>query len=140
MVTAAIFREIPLLGELENFVPPTGFPPITTVWGRRNRVLSARAGATLNRALKPSRAIVVDGAGHLVMVEAPEQVTAAVLAAATGMRVVDSWPGRTAVAVERGPPTATCGYSGRCSPVNRTCRCAPLVWLIWTDRTLRYAA
>ncbi|MFD6107960.1 alpha/beta fold hydrolase, partial [Nocardia salmonicida] len=90
MVTAAISREIPLLGELDSFVPPAGFPPVTTIWGSRNRVLCARAGATLNRTLKPSRAIVVDGAGHLVMVESPEQVTAAVLAATTGTRVVDS--------------------------------------------------
>ncbi|MBC7299840.1 MAG: alpha/beta fold hydrolase [Nocardia sp.] len=89
MVTAAISREIPLLGVLDDFVPPTGFPPITTVWGSRNRVLSARAGAALNRTLTPARAIVVDGAGHLVMVEAPDHVTAAVLAATTG-RVVDS--------------------------------------------------
>ncbi|MFD4356676.1 alpha/beta fold hydrolase [Nocardia sp. NPDC058518] len=90
MVTAAISREIPLLGELDNFVPPADFPPITTVWGSHNRVLSAQAGATLNRTLKPSRAIVVDGAGHLVMVETPDPVTAAVLAATTGTRVIDS--------------------------------------------------
>jgi pimeloyl-ACP methyl ester carboxylesterase len=90
MVTAAISREIPRLGELDEFVPPRDFPPITTVWGSRNRVLCARAGATLNRTLAPSRSIVVEGAGHLVMVEAPDQVTAAVLAAATSARVVDS--------------------------------------------------
>lgn len=90
MVTAAISREIPLLGELDSFVPPPGFPPITTMWGSRNRVLCARAGAVLNRTLTPSRAIVVDSAGHLVMVEAPDQFTAAVLAATTGTRVVDS--------------------------------------------------
>ncbi|WP_410876277.1 alpha/beta fold hydrolase [Nocardia sp. A7] len=90
MVTAAISREIPLLGELDGFVPPTDFPPITTVWGNRNRVLCAQAGAALNRTLKPSRSIVVDGAGHLVMVEAPDQFTAAVLAATAGTRVADS--------------------------------------------------
>ncbi len=90
MVTAAISREIPLLGELDVFVPPDDFPPITTIWGSRNRVLSAHAGATLNRTLTPSRAIVVDGAGHLVMVESPDQFTAVVLAASTGARVVDS--------------------------------------------------
>ncbi|MGY0498123.1 alpha/beta fold hydrolase [Nocardia sp. FBN12] len=90
MVTAAISREIPLLGELDSFAPPAGFPPVTTVWGSRNRVLCAHAGAALNRTLKPSRSIVVDGAGHLVMVEAPDQFTAAVLAATTGTRVADS--------------------------------------------------
>ncbi|TCJ89721.1 alpha/beta fold hydrolase [Nocardia alba] len=90
MVTAAISRQIPLLGELDDFVPPHDFPPITTVWGSRNRVLCARAGATLNRTLTPSRAVVVEGAGHLVMVEAPDQVTAVVRAAMTGTRVVDS--------------------------------------------------
>lgn len=90
MVTAAISREIPLLGELDSFVPPTDFPPITTVWGSRNRVLCARAGAAMNRTWKPSRSIVVDGAGHLVMAEAPDQFTAAVLAATAGPRVADS--------------------------------------------------
>ncbi|MFD3746288.1 alpha/beta fold hydrolase [Nocardia sp. NPDC058633] len=90
MVTAAISREIPLLGELDDFVPPEDFPPIVTVWGSRNRVLCAQAGATLNRTWKPSRAIVVDGAGHLVMAEAPDQVTAAVRAAATSTRVAES--------------------------------------------------
>ncbi|MFD3595649.1 alpha/beta fold hydrolase [Nocardia sp. NPDC058640] len=90
MVTAAISRDIPLLGELDNFVPSNNFPPITTIWGSRNRVLSPQAGGTLNRTLKPSRAIVVDGAGHLVMIEAPEQVTAAVLAATTATRAMDS--------------------------------------------------
>ncbi|MFD3705324.1 alpha/beta fold hydrolase [Nocardia sp. NPDC058658] len=89
MVTAAISREIPLLGELDTFVPPADFPAVTTVWGSRNRVLCAQAGAALNRTLGPSRSVVIDGAGHLVMVEAPEQFTAVVLAA-TGTRAVDS--------------------------------------------------
>lgn len=81
MVTAAIAREIPRLAILDEFVPPPDFPPITTVWGARNRVLSAPAGARLNTTLRPVRDIVVDDAGHLVMVEAPETVTAAVLSA-----------------------------------------------------------
>ncbi|GGN95537.1 alpha/beta fold hydrolase [Nocardia rhizosphaerihabitans] len=81
MVTAAISRQIPRLAQLDTFSPPTDFPPITTVWGTRNKVLSARAGATLNKTLKPVRAIEVEGAGHLVMVEAPETVTDAILSA-----------------------------------------------------------
>lgn len=81
MVTAAISRQIPRLAELDSFVPPPDFPPITTVWGGRNRVLSARAGATLDQTLHPVRAIIVEDAGHLVMVEAPEAVTTAILSA-----------------------------------------------------------
>ncbi|APE34974.1 hypothetical protein BOX37_14600 [Nocardia mangyaensis] len=90
MVTAAISREIPRLAELDDFAPPTDFPPITTVWGARNRVLSARAGAVLNRTLRPVRDIVVDDAGHLVMVEAPDVVTDAVRTAIRDARSIDS--------------------------------------------------
>lgn len=86
MVTAAISREIPRLAELDGFVPPAEFPPITTIWGARNRVLSAAAGAELDRRLRPVRAIVVPEAGHLVMVEAPEVVTEAVRDAARTAR------------------------------------------------------
>ncbi|MFC4127680.1 alpha/beta fold hydrolase [Nocardia rhizosphaerae] len=81
MVTAALARQIPRLADLDSFAPPAGFPPITTIWGGRNRVLSARAGATLNATLRPVREIVVADAGHLVMVEAPETVTAGIVAA-----------------------------------------------------------
>lgn len=84
MVTAAISRQLPRLAVLDTFVPPPAFPPITTIWGARNRVLSARAGAVLNRTLHPVREIVVEDAGHLVMAEAPDTVIDAVYEAVAG--------------------------------------------------------
>ncbi|WP_280303054.1 alpha/beta fold hydrolase [Nocardia neocaledoniensis] len=81
MVTAATSREIPRLAELDSFTPPADFPPVTTIWGLRNKVLSARAGAALNATLRPVRDVEVADAGHLVMVEAPETVTAAIVSA-----------------------------------------------------------
>ncbi|MGW5310708.1 alpha/beta fold hydrolase [Nocardia thailandica] len=84
MVTAAISRELPRLAALDDFVPGADFPPITTVWGARNRVLSAEAGARLNRTLRPVREIVVPDAGHLVMAEAPDTVIEAVRDALCG--------------------------------------------------------
>ncbi|WP_040809656.1 alpha/beta fold hydrolase [Nocardia concava] len=78
---AAIARDLPSLATLDDFRPTPGFPPITTVWGAKNRILSAAAGARLNATLRPTRAIELPDCGHLVMLEEPETVTAAIRSA-----------------------------------------------------------
>ncbi|MEV6768939.1 alpha/beta hydrolase [Nocardia sp. NPDC051030] len=78
---AAIARDLPNLNVLDHFHPGPAFPPITTIWGEKNRILSARAGARLDKSLSPVEAIRLPDCGHLVMLEAPETVTAAITSA-----------------------------------------------------------
>ncbi|WP_280361151.1 alpha/beta fold hydrolase [Nocardia wallacei] len=75
---AAIARDLHRLGELDRFRPGPAFPPITTIWGEQNRILSPAAGARLNETLNPVAALSVPSCGHLVMLESPETVTAAI--------------------------------------------------------------
>lgn len=58
----------------DKFSPPENFPPVCTIWGLENEILSAKAGRTLNAALKPEREEWIAGGGHLVMLEEPEKV------------------------------------------------------------------
>jgi pimeloyl-ACP methyl ester carboxylesterase len=78
---AAVARDLPRLAELDSFQPSAAFPPITTIWGSNNRILSPSAGARLNDSLRAVRAIVSSGSGHLVMIEDPDTVTAAIRSA-----------------------------------------------------------
>ncbi|MBF6466953.1 alpha/beta hydrolase [Nocardia beijingensis] len=74
-----LVQDFPSYRTLDTFDPPEGFPPICTIWGRRNRILSAKAGRRLNRRLGPHTAVELPDCGHLPMVEAPEQVTSIII-------------------------------------------------------------
>ncbi|MEV0468302.1 alpha/beta hydrolase [Nocardia tengchongensis] len=78
---AAIARDLPTLATLDSFHPSPSFPPITAIWGAKNRILSAAAGARLNETLRPTEAIELADCGHLIMLEQPETVTTAIRSA-----------------------------------------------------------
>ena len=54
--------------------------PALIVWGRQDRVLNPKAVDTLKQILPNSQAILMDGIGHLPMIEAPAQAAADYLA------------------------------------------------------------
>lgn len=57
----------------DSFSPTENFPPVCTVWGLENEILSAKSGRVLNTTLKPEREEWIAGGGHLVMLEEPEK-------------------------------------------------------------------
>lgn len=50
-------------------------PPLCTIWGARNRVLSPKVGARLDSVLKPEHRVLVRHTGHLPMLERPDEIT-----------------------------------------------------------------
>ncbi len=52
--------------------------PVCVIWGADNGFLPARDGAQLCAALQPDREVVVPQAGHLAMLERPDEVASAI--------------------------------------------------------------
>ena len=59
---------------LDQLIADTTFPNVCTIWGEQNKVLSAEAGRTLNKHLKPTQEEYLPDCGHLLMLERPSQV------------------------------------------------------------------
>jgi pimeloyl-ACP methyl ester carboxylesterase len=53
----------------------TGDLPLCVVWGAQNRVLAPKAMRALSAQLRPDRQVVMDGCGHLPMLEDPGRMT-----------------------------------------------------------------
>jgi pimeloyl-ACP methyl ester carboxylesterase len=51
--------------------------PTTIILGERDMMTPARAGSSLAAALPNSRVVVLPGAGHMMMMEKPDQLLAA---------------------------------------------------------------
>lgn len=82
-LTACLLRteEAPALTDVLADLPdsyrivrgPDG-PPMCTVWGARNRVLSPEVGASLDSVLRPEHRVLVRDTGHMPMLERPNEV------------------------------------------------------------------
>lgn len=59
---------------IDQIERPELFPPICSVWGLENKILSVRAGRKLNEQLKPNKEVWMQGCGHLPMMEKPEEL------------------------------------------------------------------
>jgi pimeloyl-ACP methyl ester carboxylesterase len=69
-----------VLDDVENYsiidklAPREGFPPICTIWGLKNKIVSPKTGRRLNSTLHPARQEWLPDCGHLLMLERPDEV------------------------------------------------------------------
>ncbi|WP_330184192.1 alpha/beta hydrolase [Nocardia sp. NBC_01503] len=71
-----LVRDLSCFAALDDWPDREQLPPVCTIWGTENRVLSAAAGRTLNAQLRPERAEWLDRCGHVPMLERAPEVTA----------------------------------------------------------------
>lgn len=74
---------------IDNLAPQPGFPPICTIWGMKNKIVSPAAGERLDATLQPQRREKLTDCGHLLMLERPDEVAAIIAEfarSATGTR------------------------------------------------------
>lgn len=74
----SVLADIRAYAEVDKFkvAEHKDFPPIATVWGSKNRVLSAKVGSDLDQCLRPVSTTALPDCGHLAMMEAPDEVAA----------------------------------------------------------------
>ncbi|MFB8008482.1 alpha/beta fold hydrolase [Nocardia sp. NPDC056000] len=71
-----LVRDLGSFAALDSWPDRDSMPPVCTIWGVENRILSAAAGRTLNEQLRPDRAEWLDRCGHVPMLERAPEVTA----------------------------------------------------------------
>lgn len=69
-----VLDDMAAYGELDRSGSPAGVP-VWIAWGEQNRVLSRRRAAHLASVMHAERVEVLDGCGHLPMLEDPDAVT-----------------------------------------------------------------
>lgn len=70
----SLFSNWESFAPLDGVVGPEGFPPVHIIWGASNKVLPLERGREFSEHLRSQSFDVIEGGGHLVMREQPEQV------------------------------------------------------------------